>query len=111
MRVLDAVLAVLATIFGFASIIVLWDVFVAMDAVSCRMPGSGPHCYPWGAEGPVAGKWSYLSKENYILGRIGFVVLTTGAIGALIVGRRTKSAVARGVACVFLLLAAAVFWN
>jgi|GEM_PF-5713802 len=111
MKALDAVLVILATIFGLASIIIVLDAFIAMDANSCRMPGAGPDCYPWGAEGPVAGKWSYLSKENYILSRIGFVALTTGAIGALIVGRKAKSVIARGVVCVLFVLAAVVFWN
>jgi hypothetical protein len=26
-----------------------------------------PDCYPWGAEGPAAGAWSYASKANYLL--------------------------------------------
>ncbi|MBY6127651.1 hypothetical protein KUW15_02865 [Qipengyuania aquimaris] len=40
------------------------DLLSAMAAQACP---SGPDCYPWGAEGPAAGKWSYASKSNYIL--------------------------------------------
>ena len=26
-----------------------------------------PTCYPWGAEGPAAGRWRYAAKSNYLL--------------------------------------------
>ena len=40
------------------------DLFTAIGAHPC--PG-GAGCYPWGAEGPSAGLWSYASKTNYLI--------------------------------------------
>ena len=55
------------------------DLFAALNAQPCPA-GSG--CYPWGAEGPFAGRWSYASKANYIvsdavqLGLVAFAAVT-----------------------------------
>jgi hypothetical protein len=40
-----------------------------MGADACSA-GARPNCYPWGSEGPVAGRWRYESKINYLI--IGF---------------------------------------
>lgn len=41
-----------------------WAAWTGLQAPPC--PGS-VDCYPWGAEGPAAGRWRYLSKGNYAL--------------------------------------------
>ncbi|HYI49311.1 MAG TPA: hypothetical protein VEX35_12690 [Allosphingosinicella sp.] len=48
----------------------------ALAASPC--PG-GPNCYPWGAEGPVAGIWSYESKSNYLIRGFAQLALIAGA--------------------------------
>ena len=49
----------------------LWEFLSALRASACT---GGPNCYPWGAEGPEAGRWPYASKQNYLL----FTGLRTG---------------------------------
>lgn len=36
-------------------------------------------CYPWGAEGPAADRWSYASKTNYLIKGFGQVLLLAAA--------------------------------
>ena len=40
------------------------DLLAALAARPCP---AGPDCFPWGAEGPAAGSWSYASKSNYLM--------------------------------------------
>lgn len=49
---------------AFVLFIVIHDLVTAFDAQPC--PGGGPNCYPWGAEGPVAGLWHYATKDRYL---------------------------------------------
>jgi hypothetical protein len=42
------------------------DLVSAVGADDCSS-GASKNCYPWGAEGPVAGVWSYESKRNYLV--------------------------------------------
>jgi hypothetical protein len=56
-------------VFLFATLAVLvglhaWAAVAGLQAPTC--PGE-PNCYPWGAEGPAAGRWRYENKENYAL--------------------------------------------
>jgi hypothetical protein len=52
------------------------DLFRAITSEACP---AGPSCYPWGAEGPAAGAWSYQSKENYLIRGIAQLGLILGA--------------------------------
>jgi hypothetical protein len=61
-----------------------------------------PDCYPWGAEGPAAGSWSYASKTNYLLRGFAQLALLASA-GLFLVWRAGRDAplsrVERGGAC------------
>jgi hypothetical protein len=48
----------------------------ALAADACP---AGPSCYPWGAEGPAAGAWSYDSKANYIMRGVAQLALILSA--------------------------------
>jgi hypothetical protein len=52
------------------------ELLKAAGSVSCP---AGPDCYPWGAEGPAAGVWSYASKTNYLIRGFAQLVLVLGA--------------------------------
>ncbi|HTU11711.1 MAG TPA: hypothetical protein VMG08_12535 [Allosphingosinicella sp.] len=83
------------------------DLIQALGGQACA-PGAGPDCYPWGAEGPAAGRWSYASKTNYLL-RGGAQLVLLIAAGTWLILRagtgRRWSGPARGA----VLLAAAAF--
>ncbi|GEM_PF-1877044 len=88
---------IVAAAIGIAiSMVIAVDGFHALGEQACSIPGAGPNCYPWGAEGPVAGKWSYESKTNYLLtafspSAVAFVVLAWAVWSKLqkrIVGQR-----------------------
>ena len=46
--------------------LLIFDHFDALSATPCGGPNPTKNCYPWGGEGPVAGVWSYSSKEAYL---------------------------------------------
>jgi hypothetical protein len=52
------------------------DLISAVSAQPC--PGSDG-CYPWGAEGPAAGRWSYDSKTNYLVRGFAQIGLLAGS--------------------------------
>jgi hypothetical protein len=56
------------------------DYFTALKALPCSTPGSGATCYPWGAEGPVADSWNYVSKETYLRASLGINFIFAGAL-------------------------------
>jgi hypothetical protein len=65
-------------------------------------------CYPWGAEGPAAGSWSYASKTNYLirgLGQLGLVI----AAGFWLVWLAGRDRALSWLERALLLLAAAAF--
>ena len=49
-----------------------------VNAGTVKACPDGPDCYPWGAEGPSAGLWSYASKTNYLLRGMLQLTLTLG---------------------------------
>jgi len=49
-----------------------------VNALAAQPCPTGPDCYPWGAEGPAAGTWSYASKSNYLVRGFGQLALTAG---------------------------------
>lgn len=65
----------LATIASIAQLVSLFfllelslEVVAAVNAETCtEFSVAQTSCYPWGAEGPAAGRWSYESKGNYLL--------------------------------------------
>ena len=68
----------------------LLDLSYAWHAQSCLVDRSSG-CYPWGTEGPVAGRWAYASKRNYLVWSVfEAVVLCAALVGALLLpqGRR-----------------------
>ena len=42
-----------------------YEFFKALGAHACAEAVT-PDCYPWGAEGPAAGEWSYETKAHYL---------------------------------------------
>jgi hypothetical protein len=42
--------------------------------------GLAATCYPWGGEGPVAGRWSYASKDNYLRSGIALLLVLLAGI-------------------------------
>jgi hypothetical protein len=52
---------------------------------------AGPNCYPWGAEGPTAGVWSYASKTNYLIRGSAQLALVLGA-GLFLIRRAGREA-------------------
>lgn len=59
------------------------DFFEARSARPCFEPSArsaGANCYPWGGEGPVAGNWSYASKENYLRSALALLLVLITAI-------------------------------
>ena len=52
------------------------DLVSAVGAEPC--PSAGRDCYPRGAEGPAAGRWSYASKTNYLLRGFSQMALLVG---------------------------------
>jgi hypothetical protein len=59
----------------------LWAAWWALQSSAC--PGAAD-CYPWGAEGPAAGSWRYLSKDNYVLIHCAQALLVTMGGAALV---------------------------
>ena len=82
-RVTDKVLLFLAAAFGLVSLLFAWDLLMAVNAEACGAPGAGSDCYPWGAEGHVAGVWSYESKANYLISGASFILATAIALIAV----------------------------
>lgn len=66
------------------------------SAVSAQPCPGGPNCYPWGAEGPVAGIWSYESKANYLFRGFSQLALLICIGLYLIVRAGTEEGVPRG---------------
>jgi hypothetical protein len=62
----------LCTVIGLLSA----ELLKALAASPCP---AGPGCYPWGAEGPAAGSWSYESKSNYLVRGLAQLALVAGA--------------------------------
>ena len=59
------------------------DFLQARRARSCSEPASmglAATCYPWGGEGPVAGRWSYASKDNYLRSGIALLLVLLAGI-------------------------------
>jgi hypothetical protein len=73
-------------IIGFAILIAVATILSTdlLKAVAAQPCPAGPDCYPWGAEGPVAGVWSYASKTNYLLRGLAQLGLLIGAAAYLI---------------------------
>jgi hypothetical protein len=66
------------------------DLPYAWHAQPCSIDRSSG-CYPWGAEGPSAGLWTYASKRNYLVSSVFDTVVSCAAlVGALLLpqGRR-----------------------
>ena len=53
------------------------DLVSAVDAEACPSGGRS-NCYPWGAEGPVPGTWSYESRTNYLIRGFGQMAVLLG---------------------------------
>lgn len=69
----------LISLFALLFATLVFDLPSAWFAQPCSVRPITPNCYPWGAEGPVAGVWSYSSKQNYLAS--GFYGLGIAAIG------------------------------
>jgi hypothetical protein len=68
----------------------VFDLFYAWHAQPCSIERSSG-CYPWGAEGPSAGSWSYASKKIYLVSSVFDAIVSCAAlVGALLLpqGRR-----------------------
>jgi hypothetical protein len=66
------------------------DLPYAWHAQPCSIERSSG-CYPWGAEGPSAGSWSYASKRIYLVSSVFDAIVSFAAlVGALLLpqGRR-----------------------
>ena len=68
----------------FAGILLLGAVAVLLSIDLLQAAAAQPcpsrlGCYPWGAEGPVANRWSYASKTNYLLAGLIQLGLIIGA--------------------------------
>jgi hypothetical protein len=63
---------VLCAVIGLLSV----ELLKALAASPCP---AGPGCYPWGAEGPAAGSWSYDSKSHYLIRGFAQLALVAGA--------------------------------
>jgi hypothetical protein len=50
-----------------------------LKALAAQPCPAGPGCYPWGADGPAAGLWSYESKANYLIRGVAQLALIAGA--------------------------------
>lgn len=83
MRVIDAVIWFAIGICGIGTAIILIDLLHAAGAQPCGRTVSAD-CYPWGAEGPAAERWSYASKSNYILRGLAMLALFGVAVLAQI---------------------------
>jgi hypothetical protein len=53
----------------------------ALGANSC-VEAVTPRCYPWSAEGPVAGLWNYETKPNYLAATATGFLITMIALAA-----------------------------
>ena len=74
----------------------LW--FLSRDLISALAAEPCPgalDCYPWGAEGPGAGRWSYASRQNYLIRGFSQLVLLTGTGVYLIRHAGTKRPLSR----------------
>ncbi|RDL51433.1 hypothetical protein BLJAPNOD_02567 [Ensifer sp. M14] len=70
------------------TVLLISDVLDAMQGSPCSLPGSQSDCYPWGSEGPVAGRWRYDSKAAYIgTGLASIVILIAAGLTPLTVSR------------------------
>ena len=69
-----------------------WDYLNALGAAACSpQPTAG--CYPWGGEGPVAGSWTYSSKEAYLRASAVRIALLAAAAFAPFLARRPSAGV------------------
>ena len=93
-------LLLLVTLFGL-------DLLSAVAAEPCPSD-AGPDCYPWGAEGPEARRWSYQSKANYLIRGFSQLALMIGT-GLFLIFRAGSD---RGVSLIekLLLFGAAAAW-
>ena len=57
----------------------LLDLFYAWHAQSCLVDRSSG-CYPWGTEGPEAGRWAYASKRNYLVWSVFDLMVSCAAL-------------------------------
>lgn len=57
----------------------LLDLPYAWHAQPCSIDRSSG-CYPWGAEGPVAGLWAYASKKNYLVSSVFDIMVSCAAL-------------------------------
>ncbi|MBB4041276.1 hypothetical protein GGR34_002946 [Microvirga flocculans] len=78
---------------GALLVLMLVDVFQALDATACTDPQPSQNCYPWGGtEGPSGGSWSYSSKAHYLTASgVGIFVLTIAALAPFFVRNRRGS--------------------
>jgi hypothetical protein len=61
-------------VLGLLALLSAYEFINALGAQSC-VGGATPGCYPWGAEGPVAGLWNYETKAHYLASTVvGFLV-------------------------------------
>jgi hypothetical protein len=72
---------ILISLFVFAFIMLLPELYGAWHAQPCSVKPITAGCYPWGmTEGPMEGpSWSYASKRNYLVS--GFYMLGVAAVG------------------------------
>jgi len=89
----NAVVVVEGLLIGLLVLILAMNVLdlpYAWHAQPCAIERSSG-CYPWGAEGPSAGLWTYASKRNYLVSSVFDTIVSCAAIvGALLLpqGRR-----------------------
>lgn len=64
------------------------DLVDAIRAQSCSIKVY-VGCYPWGAEGPVAGDWFYTTKERYLIQSITRILLLLISLSILSLFKRS----------------------
>ena len=86
----------------------LIDLIGAHSAVSCgaatrgEIPNASTQvCYPWGAEGPVAGVWNYSTKHRYL---VSVYFMAAWLLAALLVPFFVRGLLAGVLAMVFVLV-------
>ena len=107
MRV-DRMLLAIAIATALIGAILAIDLIWAIQSQPCP----APDCYPWDAEGPVAGRWSYQSKANYLASGVALFALPVAA-ALLLAVRRDRAAVSHGkrTASILLLgITACLYW-
>src|SRR5215218_4684699 len=78
-RFLFVIERVLIVLLSIGLLFLVFDLFQAWNASPCGL-GAGKDCYPWGAEGPVAGLWNYASKRNYLVSSVVSVLAISGTL-------------------------------